>query len=249
MNSNSHFRARAGIMIAGFSGAVLMACLLAPRAQADSWDKMTRFTFDEPTQVMNTYLEPGTYMFKLANSDRHIVQIFNADRSHLINTLFAIPDYRVNRTDKTQITFWETPPGTAKAVRAWFYPGDYDGQEFTYPTELRQIASVTPLALPAPAPPPPAPGPQPSAQIAPPAPEPQAQLQPAPVPEPQQPVEIAQNTPPPAPPAPAPAAQAAPQPDQSQDSLPKTASPYPMVGLGGLLSLGLYLGLRMKQVR
>jgi hypothetical protein len=236
-------------MLAGFSGAVLMACLLAPRAQADSWDKMTRLTFGEPTQVMNTYLEPGTYMFKLANSDRHIVQIFTADRSHLINTIFAIPDYRVNQTDKTQITYWETPPGTAKAVREWFYPGDQFGQEFTYPTELRQIALVTTPVLPAPAPPPP---PEPPVQVAPPAPvappEPQAELQPAPAPEPQEPVEIAQNAPPPAPPAPIPAPQAAPQPDQSQE-LPKTASPYPMIGLGGLLSVGLYLGLRIKQFR
>jgi hypothetical protein len=232
-----------------FAGIALLACVLAPRTQADSWDKMTRFTFDEPTQVMNTYLEPGTYMFKLANSDRHIVQIFTADRSHLINTIFAIPDYRVVVTGKTQLTFWETPPGTAKAVREWFYPGEHDGQEFTYPTNLRQVALVTPPALPAPAPPAPqAAVPEPQAQIAPPAPEPQADLQPPPAADSQEPVEIAQNTPPPAPPpAAAQAPEPAPQSDQSQE-LPKTASPYPLVGLGGLLSLGLYFGLRMKQV-
>lgn len=241
----SHFRVKSGVLMAAFSGLALTT-FLTYRAQADSWDKMTLLTISEPTQVMNTYLEPGTYMFRLANSDRHIVQIFNSDRSHLINTVLAIPNYRFNATDRTQFTFWETPPGTAKAVRAWFYPGDHYGQEFTYPTDLRQIAALTPPSLPAPAPPP-----VPEAALAPPpepapAPEPpQAAVEPAPQEQP--PVEIAQNSPPP---APEPAAQqpvqtAAPEPE----SLPKTASPYPAIGLGGLLSLGLYFGLRAKQFR
>src|SRR5580704_902218 len=128
---SSHIRNRVGISIATFAGVALLACFIALRAHADSWDKMTRLTFQEPTQVMNTYLEPGTYMFKLANSDRHIVQIFNADRSRLINTILAIPDYRTTVTSGTKITYWETPPGTARAVRSWFYPGDFYGQEFT----------------------------------------------------------------------------------------------------------------------
>jgi hypothetical protein len=243
---SSHIRNRVGISIATFAGVALLACFIAPRAHADSWDKMTRLTFSEPTQVMNTYLEPGTYMFKLANSDRHIVQIFNSDRSHLINTIFAIPAYQVFPADNTVVTYWETPPGTAKAVRKWFYPGDNYGQEFTYPTQLRQIAFVTPAALPAPPPAVVAAPPEPEA--APPAPEPQAEVQPAPAPESQQEVVIAQNTPPP---APAPVVQEpVPQPAQEQpQALPKTASPYPLIGLSGLLSLGLYLGLRMKQVR
>lgn len=242
---SSHIRNRVGISIATFAGLALLACLVAPRAQADSYDKMTRLTFTEPTQVMNTYLEPGTYMFKLANSDRHIVQIFNSDRSHLINTIFAIPAYQLFPADATVVTFWETPPGTAKAVRKWFYPGDNYGQEFTYPTQLRQVAVLTQAAALAPAPPPPAVTAPPEPEAAPPAPEPQAQEQPAPAPEPQQQVEIAQNNPPPAPAAQEPTQQPA---QEQPQSLPKTASPYPLIGFSGLLSLGLYLGLRMKQV-
>ncbi len=249
----SHSRNRAGISLAAVGAVAVLASMLTLRARADSWDKTTFLTVSEPTQVMNTYLEPGTYMFKLANSDRHIVQIFNSDRSHLINTIIAVPNYRVNATDRPVFTFWETPPGTVKAVRAWFYPGDHYGQEFTYPANLRQIAAVT-------APPPPAPAPvlaqpspsEPPAPIAP-APEPQAEVAPQ-TPEaaaPQEPVEIAQNNPPPAPP-PAPAAQEPAQ-DQSQSAnqsnLPQTASPYPLIGLGGLFFFALYFGLRLKQSR
>ncbi len=90
---------------------------------------------NEPIQVPNKVLPPGTYVMKLLDSpsDRHIVQIFNADENHLFTTILAIPNYRIQPTGKTVFTFWETPPGQPKALRAWFYPGDNFGQEFAYP--------------------------------------------------------------------------------------------------------------------
>jgi len=234
-----------------FCGAVvsaiaLTASMLPFRAQADSWDKMTLLTVDQPTQVSDTYLEPGTYMFKLANSDRHIVQIFNKDRSHLINTIIAIPSYRVFPTSDTKISYWETPPGTAKAVRTWFYPGDVDGQEFRYPQNLRQIAAVTPPPAFAPQPPAAEETPAPAPAVTEPEPPAPQALEQAP-PPPQEPVEIAQNTPPPSPPPPSPAP-AAPAPQPEEQTLPKTASPYPLFGLGGLIALGLYAALRIKRI-
>lgn len=236
---------KAGISLAAFTGFVLISSTTTFRAQADSWDKMTLLTIDQPTQVSDTYLEPGTYMLKLANSDRHIVQIFNRDRSHIINTVIAIPNYRLNVSDKPQFTFWETPPGSAKAIRGWFWPGDNEGQEFRYPSNLRQVASVTTTA-PAPvaaAAPEPAPAPAPPT-----APEPQASVEPAPQPEP---VIIAQNNPPPAPvqqPAPAPAqAEPAPSAPNPPDALPQTASPYSLIGMVGLLAFGLYFGVKAVQ--
>ena len=66
----------------------------------------------------------------------------------------------------------------------------------------------------------------------------------APPPE-EQPAVIAQNSPPPAP-----EAQPAPEPKEEPipQQLPKTASPYPLIGLGGLFSLGLYGLLRLKRL-
>lgn len=240
---------RIGISVGALTGVVLALCFVTPRVQADQWDKMTLLTVDQPTQIADTYLEPGTYMLKLANSqsDRNIVQIFNRDRSHLINTVIAIPSYRIVPKGDTTISYWETPPGTARAVRDWFYPGDYDGQEFRYPTQLRQIAAVTPLPALAPQPPPPVatepetPAPQ-ALEQTPPAPqEPVEVAQNTPPPAPQEPVEIAQNNPPPAPPA-------TPQPPSAEQTLPKTGSPYPLFGLGGLFALGLYGVLRLKPI-
>jgi hypothetical protein len=213
------------------SGIALAMGLAAISVQADEWDKKTVLTIDQPMQVRETLLEPGQYVFKLldSSSDRHIVQIYNADQTRLINTIMAIPDYRVQVTGKSRFVMWETPAGSVNALRAWYYPGDNFGQEFPYPKHLQQIALVQTTA-----PPPP-----PVAQAEPAPPEPAAKPEAfAPQPPSEQPVEIAQNSPPPAP-----AATPEPAPETPVTSataaLPKTASLYPLFGFSGLALLGL----------
>jgi hypothetical protein len=201
----------------------LLGIAFAPGAAADQWDKKTVITVNEPIQVPNQVLPAGTYVIKLLDSpsDRHIVQIFNADQSHLFTTILAIPNYRLQPTGKTVVTFWETPPGQPKAMRAWFYPGDNFGQEFAYPKSAAvQIAAVSHQTVP-------------TTEATQAAELPQAEVTQT-QPEPQ---EVAQNTPPPQPeaaPAPEPAPAPAPQ------ELPKTASPFPVFALAGVLSLGLF---------
>src|SRR5271168_999940 len=203
----------------------LLGVALSSSARADEWNKKTVLTVNQPIQVPNKVLPPGTYVVKLLDSpyDRHIVQIFNADETQLQTTILAIPNYRLQPTGKTVFSFWETPPGQPKALRAWFYPGDNFGQEFAYPKSAAvQIAAV-------------AHQPVPTTEATQPAELPQAEVTQT-QPEPQ---EVAQNSPPPAPqeaaPAPEPAAAPAPAPE-----LPKTASPYPLIGMAGVLSLGLF---------
>ena len=123
----------------------LLGVALSSSARADEWNKKTMMTVNEPIQVPNKVLPAGTYVIKLLDSpsDRHIVQIFNANETHLETTILAIPNYRIQPTGKTVFTFWETPPGQPKALRAWFYPGDNFGQEFAYPKSAAvQIAAV-----------------------------------------------------------------------------------------------------------
>jgi hypothetical protein len=213
----------------------LLGIAFAPSAPADDWNKKTVMTVDEPIQVPNKVLPPGTYVIKLMNSpsDRHIVQIFNADETQIQTTILAIPNYRIQPKGKTVFTFWETPPGQPKALRAWFYPGDNFGQEFAYPKSAAvAIAAVTHETVPtteatqA--------GDLSQAEVTQTQPEVQQEVaQTAQV----EPVQVAQNTPPPQPvaaPAPEPIVAAVPQ------ELPKTASPYPLIALAGIFSLGLF---------
>jgi len=215
---------------------LLAGAALMPSARADEWNKKTILTINEPIQVPNKVLQPGTYVMKLLDSpsNRHIVQIFDKDEQHLQTTVLAIPNYRLEPTGKTQFQFWETPPGQPKALRAWFYPGDNFGQEFAYPkSEAMQIAQETHQTVPTT-----------YAQN-------ESELTTAKVGtvnEKGTEQEMAQSTPPPQP-APPPenneAARATPQPEPpaatpQPTALPHTASPYPLVGLLGLLSLGAF---------
>jgi hypothetical protein len=103
--------------------------------QADQWNKKTIISINQPLQIPGVTLQPGKYVLKLgdSSSNRHIVHVFNEDETEVLTTILAIPNYRLRPTGDTEFGFWETPRGTAPALRAWFYPGDNFGQEFMYP--------------------------------------------------------------------------------------------------------------------
>lgn len=232
-----HFPAKFPVTVATLCCLGLGTGVVAFRAQADQWDKKTVITVNERIQVRDTVLDPGQYVFKLvdSNSDRHIVQITNSDQTHVVNTILAIPNERLHPTGKTRFSFWETPPGNVRAMRAWFPPGELIGQEFPYPKQLARLEMAAVISQPRPVV-----APQPIA--------PQVVETPVPAPQPepravreepvQPPVQIAQNTPPPA---------VVPERNEPA-SLPKSATPYPTIGLGGLLSLGLFSVLRLKRM-
>jgi LPXTG-motif cell wall-anchored protein len=209
-------------------GTALALVLGASCARADEWDKLTVLTVNQPLQVTDKLLDPGTYVLKLLGghsdryTDRNTVEIFNADQTRVIDTIVAIPTYRVQTASKSEFTFWETPPGTARALRDWYYPGDNYGREFPYPKQPIETAEVHTWA------PGPAPAPAPA--------RPAAAETPAPAAEP--PAQVAEAAPSPAP-EPEPQAAAEPQTVQEPTALPKTASPYPAIGVAGLLLFGL----------
>jgi hypothetical protein len=125
--------------------ASLLGLSLAPLAQADIWNHKTKLEFSEPVQLPGKVLPAGTYIFKLMDSatDRHIVQVFNADQSQIEGTFLTIPDKRLKATGKTVIRFAERPSGSPEALKAWFYPGAHMGEAFVYShDEAAQLAKA-----------------------------------------------------------------------------------------------------------
>lgn len=194
---------------------------LSLTVEADSWNRKTKVTFSGPVEIPGVgaqVLPAGTYVFKIMDSlsDRHIVQIFNANETHVYSTILAIPNYRLRATDKTVMTFKERTAGEPQAIRAWFYPGRNWGEEFVYPktraVALAKLTNMPVLATPI------------ELETA-----PIEALKDAPViavkPTGEE-VELAQVVEPPP-------ATAAPS-----ERLPETAGPLPLLGLIGLLSLG-----------
>lgn len=236
-------------------GVALMGAVFSPAAKADEWNRKTTMTFSEPVEIPGVHLKgwgvlpAGTYVFKMldSQSDRHIVQIFNADETICYATILAIPDYRLRATGKTVVTFRERAAGAPEALRAWFYPGENWGDEFVYPkaraVEIAKTSNVPVLFLAVEVP----------VEVEAPiktADEPVVvQLKQAPVmaikPTGEE-VELAQAvTPPPA---------LAIQPDTAPvetaaATLPKTASWLPLIALFGLLAFGAAWGLGLLQKR
>src|SRR5262245_49593709 len=125
----------AAIMISCF---VVALIFLAPSVRGDEWNLMTRFTVNQPFEVPNMVLQPNTpYVIQLYDSpaERHVVQIYNSDRTKLLTSFFGVSDERREPADKTVFSFIETEPGQPLPVKEWFYPGRLTGLEFVYPKQ------------------------------------------------------------------------------------------------------------------
>jgi hypothetical protein len=125
----------------------------APAALADSWNKETVVTFNQAVEVPGRLLQPGSYIFKLLDSDtaRTIVDIYTADEKVFVTRVMGIRAYQLDTPDKPIFTFTERAAGGPEAVHRWFYPGDNCGIEFVYAKSARQFEAAAQQA-PAPAP-------------------------------------------------------------------------------------------------
>lgn len=128
----------------------IMSCLavvgLAAMLHADPWNKKTELTVNETIEVPGATLTPGKYVVKLVDSqsNRHIVQFLNEREDKVLSTVLAIPNQRLKPTGKTEFSFYEAGAGEARALQAWFYPGDTIGHEFAYPKQkATELARAT----------------------------------------------------------------------------------------------------------
>lgn len=221
----------------------LLGATLVSGVRADEWNKKTVMTFSQPVEIPGQILPAGTYTFVLLDSpsDRHIVQIFNADGTQIIATVLAINNYRLKPTGDTVVKFAERSGDNPEALKGWFYPGDNFGQEFVYPKQRAlELAVIVKEPVPALAAdtdikvvPIVAETPdqkeEPVAeaiQVAPPAAEVTT------------PTPVVQET------APAPVVETAPTPVAETQQLPQTASQLPLIMLLGLTSIGAALLLK-----
>lgn len=196
----------------------LVAATTSAPAGAATYDKLTHLTFSGSVQIPGVTLTAGTYRFRLANPDtsRNVVQVLSHDGSIVYAMFHTIPDGRVRVTEEATVTFRETPVGVPPAVRSLFYGGEHRGYEFVYP-KGGPIMSLPPVPRAAVTYTPLiAAAPEPVAE-----PEPMIEPEPAVEPLSAEPVAIAEPA-----------------------ELPATASPLPLLLLGGLSTLLAGLGLR-----
>jgi hypothetical protein len=141
------------LLIAGLCLAII--AVVAPNANAQRFDRGTKITINQPFDIPGVVALPaGTYVIRLMDTagTRSVVQILNADETRSYAIVLGIPDYRLKATEKTEISFYEAPPGEPLPLRAWFYPGYNYGVEFVYPrkkaVEIARISGEHVIAAP-----------------------------------------------------------------------------------------------------
>jgi hypothetical protein len=83
---NKAIRMGLAVSLLGFAAASMASA-------AQIRDNKTVLTFSQAVEIPGHVLPAGSYVFRLADSlsDRHIVQVFNADGSRIIATILANP--------------------------------------------------------------------------------------------------------------------------------------------------------------
>ena len=127
----------------------VLACLMSSTATAQTSDRRTLFTFNQPVTVPGVTLPAGTYLFRIpsVDSSRRVVQVLDAEGMRSYALLLSIPAQRLDPPSTPEIRFMETPSGTPAAIQTWWYPGSTIGYEFIYPKEqaLRLARGGTPV--------------------------------------------------------------------------------------------------------
>jgi hypothetical protein len=247
---------------------IVTALVLAVLAVLAGRVTAQQITFTGAVEMPGLTLQPGTYVFRLADSPtRNVVQVLDEGEKNILGQWTFVQADRPRVTEETLVMFKETREGATPAIQYWYFPGEKIGKEFIYPKDqAERIAARTGVkvrssdgviegsiadvkvaeASPAPAEPAKEPEPAPVVAAAPPA-------EPAPAP-----AAVADAAPAPEP-APAPVVEESrvaanqaqsetrPVATSGQTELPRTASPLMLSGLLGLLSLAGAAGLRLSR--
>jgi hypothetical protein len=116
--------------------ALLVALSLNVAAQQPDTKDRTIMTFSSAVELPGMRLEPGTYVFRLADTpSRNVIQVLNEDEKDMLGQWLFVSAERPEVTGDTVVTFRETSAASTPAVQFWYYPGEKIGKEFVYPKD------------------------------------------------------------------------------------------------------------------
>ena len=122
-----------------------VAASMAVAAQDTNTSERTFLTFSGAVEMPGVTLQPGTYVFKLADtSSRNVVQVWDREEKNMIGHWLFVQADRTDVTQENVVMFKENREGTTPAVQYWYYPGERTGKEFVYPKDqATKIAART----------------------------------------------------------------------------------------------------------
>ena len=135
------------LLTSACAAAMLTAMAATPARAQGTLDSRTEFTFNQPVELPNVTLPPGTYIFRFvdATTGKKVMQVQSKDASNKTYGMFlTISAQRPRPSDDAELRFLETPAGQPAAVKTWWYPGNTIGREFIYPkSQARRLAQAT----------------------------------------------------------------------------------------------------------
>ena len=136
---------RVTVIATALALAVLAVLAAGVAAQETNTLERTFLTFSAPVEMPGVTLQPGTYVFKLADTpSRNVIQVWDNDEKHMIGHWLFVQAERPRVTSDNVIMFKERQAGTTPAVQYWYFPGERIGKEFIYPKDqAAQIAART----------------------------------------------------------------------------------------------------------
>src|SRR5688572_25603400 len=114
-------------------------------AQETNVSERTFLTFSNAFELPGLSLQPGTYVFKLADTpSRNVVQVWDRDEKNMLGHWLFVQAERPEVTGENVVMFKETREGATPAVQFWYFPGEKIGKEFIYPKDqAERIAART----------------------------------------------------------------------------------------------------------
>ena len=117
-----------GVVLLGVFATSAASAMIDPR-------RTTYFTFTRVVQMPGVALEPGTYIFEVANPDGQadLVRVLSRDRKQVFLMKFTRPIHRRPSGNlKATISLGEAPAGAPRPITAWYPESETRGREFLY---------------------------------------------------------------------------------------------------------------------
>ena len=116
--------------------AVLAVLSSRVAAQETNVQEVTYLTFSNTVEMPGVTLPAGTYMFRLADTpSRNVVQVLDREGKDIKGQWLFVQSERPAVTGETVVMFKENREGATPAVQYWYFPGEKIGKEFIYPKD------------------------------------------------------------------------------------------------------------------
>lgn len=123
---------------ARFAAVMMLAGVMAVPAVLAQTPEYSTITFNEPTQVGETVLQPGNYLIRVLPgfTSRNRVQITDVNRETIHATLLTVPHQAGPNAEipNTRLIYYPAIEGQPRALRTWFAPSpvDNEGHDIVY---------------------------------------------------------------------------------------------------------------------